>query len=282
MESIWKKILTSKNQNTCKIAAIKVEKAQHNLDLEIASTHLASTQNLSAAHPKYTTYGCFFCFLQGRLPLSRKSKKSVLAPHWRFHRRAYQRLNLLPRSWNPMLILCLKRIFSFFHRCQRFVSRAFPESLFPAACRDISVALTNGVVYPCSIGALSSSLSSTTQSLSPLTIENSCLAEFSEFFSGRKKRFLRRAHQLRGLPLHLWRPKLHCTKSAGIAFFPCDRQSLSRGITENSFLAAFSDFNIALTNSVVYLRADGVPHFSSAQVAPVAFSLAIGTSCIAE
>ena len=197
---------------------------------------MASTQNLSAAHPKYTTYGCFFRFLQGRLPLSRKSKKSVLAPHWQFHRRAYQRL---------------KRIFSFFHRCQRFVSRAFPESLFPAACRDISVALINGVVYPCSIGALSSSLSSTTQSLSPLTIENSCLAEFSEFFSGRKKRFLRRAHQLRGLPLHLWRPKLHCTKSAGIAFFPCDRQSLSRGITENSFLAAFSDFNIALTNSGV-------------------------------
>ena len=111
MESIWKKILTSKNQNTCKIAAIKVEKAQHNLDLEIASTHLASTQNLSAAHPKYTTYGCFFRFLQGRLPLSRKSKKSVLAPHWQFHRRAYQRLNLLPRSWNSMLILCLKRIF---------------------------------------------------------------------------------------------------------------------------------------------------------------------------
>ena len=132
---------------------------------------MASTQNLSAAHPKYTTYGCFFRFLQGRLPLSRKSKKSVLAPHWQFHRRAYQRLNLLPRSWNPMLILCLKRIFSFFHRCQRFVSRAFPESLFPAACRDISVALTNGVVYPCSIGALSSSLSSTTQSLSLLAIE---------------------------------------------------------------------------------------------------------------
>jgi hypothetical protein len=75
-----KKVLTSKNRNTCKIAAFKVEKAEPNLNLEIASTNLASTQNLSASHPDYTEYGYFFPFWQRRLHLSRKSQKIGSGP----------------------------------------------------------------------------------------------------------------------------------------------------------------------------------------------------------